>query len=315
MNQNRYFTNDSSIKPQTTTEGVETRKYSGNPLLREVDEELKRLRSQFDKVASGTTSTANATTTQSSSGGYTGYSNCINLFYLDYPSGSSPQGSRIERVEESSRPSYGTEGFQQASYTTERENYHRDVGRFSANETVGASSQGINSYAYQGSGSVTNNSGSFNSGSLNQGSTISNSGIQRGAVTTKTASNNGSFEFKSPKNLTNSGRYVEPSQQLQTQYSQSSQSSSQQGSQIISQQASQQVSQQVSQQGSQQGSVQVTSPALPVIEVTNNDTFKLPASKPEVVRISSPQSETIRINSPPKIRAGPTPAEIAKSQE
>jgi hypothetical protein len=38
MNQNRYFTNDSSSKPFTASEGIETKKYSGNPLLREVDE-------------------------------------------------------------------------------------------------------------------------------------------------------------------------------------------------------------------------------------------------------------------------------------
>ena len=78
MNQDRYFTNSSSSKPLTATEGVETRKYSGNPLLREVDEQLKRLRSQFDKVATGTTPSANPISSSPTSGSYNSFSNCMN---------------------------------------------------------------------------------------------------------------------------------------------------------------------------------------------------------------------------------------------
>ena len=120
MNQNRYFTNDSSSKPFTASEGIETKKYSGNPLLREVDEELKRLRSQFDKVASGATSNISATSPPPPSNSYTNFSNCNRQYYLDYPSTSSPQGSRIDKVDEHSRPSYATDSFQQNSFSSGR---------------------------------------------------------------------------------------------------------------------------------------------------------------------------------------------------
>ena len=62
-------------KPQTASEGVEPRKYAGNPLLKEVDEELKRLRSQFDKVASGA-SHLNTSNPTGSSGNSPNFSNC-----------------------------------------------------------------------------------------------------------------------------------------------------------------------------------------------------------------------------------------------
>lgn len=75
MNQDRYFTNNYMSKPQTASEGVEPRKYAGNPLLREVDEELKRLRSQFDKVASGA-SHLNSSNPAGSSGNMASFSNC-----------------------------------------------------------------------------------------------------------------------------------------------------------------------------------------------------------------------------------------------
>lgn len=34
MYPNRFFTNDGASKPMTAAEGIDTKKYSGNPLLR-----------------------------------------------------------------------------------------------------------------------------------------------------------------------------------------------------------------------------------------------------------------------------------------
>ena len=76
MYQNKYFTSTegaSGNKPLTASEGVEARKYAGNPLLKEVDEELKRLRSQFDRVSS---SSYGSTTPSSTPTSYNNTSSC-----------------------------------------------------------------------------------------------------------------------------------------------------------------------------------------------------------------------------------------------
>jgi hypothetical protein len=65
----------------------------------------------------------------------------------------------------------------------------------------------MSSYGYQKSG-ASNNTASYATGSGNTSGFGANTTAQRASGITKTGSNNGSFEFKSPKNLTNSGRHI-----------------------------------------------------------------------------------------------------------
>lgn len=102
----------------------------------------------------------------------------------------------------------------------------------------------------------------------------------------KNPSNNASLEFKSPKNLTNSGRYVD-NQQIQNQVNQQTQPAQPPQSVTQSSQLSQpsyqspvQTPEQVSPQSLSQGFPAPVSPSVPVVEVLTGEKFKLPNTKP-----------------------------------